>query len=240
MPEMKHKRLLVKVSGEQLSGEKGHGIDLDFISWFAKEIKKVTEAGTEVVVVSGAGNWIRGADFAGNGLERATADYMGMLAGVINGQAIMDIFQHEGIPTRVMSSFKMDQICEPYVRRKAIRHLEKGRVVIVSGGLGKPFYTHDTAAVTYGLELDCEEVLKATNVDGVYDKDPNKHDDAEKFEKLTLQKAIETPAIKVMDKAALGLAMEQNMAIRVFDLHKEDSILNIAKGEHVGTLINGG
>ncbi len=235
---MKHNRLLVKASGEQLSGEKGHGIDLDFLSWFAKEIKNVTEAGTQVVVVLGAGNWFRGADFAGNGLERATADYMAMLAGVINGQALMDIFQHEGIPTRVMSSFKMDQICEPYVRRKAMRHLEKGRVVIVSGGLGKPFYTHDTAAVTYGLELDCDEVLKATNVDGVYDKDPNKNDDAVKFDKLTLQKAIETPAIKVMDKAALGLAMEQDMSIRVFNLHNEGSILKIANGEQIGTLIS--
>jgi uridylate kinase len=234
------KRILVKVSGEQLSGEKGHGIDLEFLGWFAEEIKKVTEAGTQVVVVAGAGNWIRGADFAGNGLERATADYMGMLAGVINGQALMDIFQDRGIPTRVMSSFKMDQICEPYVRRKAIRHLEKGRVVIVSGGLGKPFFTHDTAAVTYGLELDCEEVLKATNVDGVYDKDPNKYDDAVLFEHLTLQKAIETPAIKVMDKAAIGLAMEQEMAIRVFDLHRPDAILKIAQGEQIGTLINGG
>jgi uridylate kinase len=234
------KRILVKVSGEQLSGEKGHGIDLEFLGWFAEEIKKVTEAGTQVVVVAGAGNWIRGADFAGNGLERATADYMGMLAGVINGQALMDIFQDRGIPTRVMSSFKMDQICEPYVRRKAIRHLEKGRVVIVSGGLGKPFFTHDTAAVTYGLELDCEEVLKATNVDGVYNKDPNKFDDAVLFEHLTLQKAIETPAIKVMDKAAIGLAMEQKMAIRVFDLHRPDAILKIAQGEQIGTLINGG
>jgi uridylate kinase len=234
------KRILVKVSGEQLSGEKGHGIDLEFLGWFAEEIKKATEAGTQVVVVAGAGNWIRGADFAGNGLERATADYMGMLAGVINGQALMDIFQDRGIPTRVMSSFKMDQICEPYVRRKAIRHLEKGRVVIVSGGLGKPFFTHDTAAVTYGLELDCEEVLKATNVDGVYDKDPNKYDDAVLFEHLTLQKAIETPAIKVMDKAAIGLAMEQEMAIRVFDLHRPDAILKIAQGEQIGTLINGG
>jgi len=234
------KRILVKVSGEQLSGEKGHGIDLEFLGWFAGELKKVTEAGTQVVVVPGAGNWIRGADLAGNGLERATADYMGMLAGVINGQGLMDIFQHHGIPTRVMSSFKMDQICEPYVRRKAMRHLEKGRVVIVSGGMAKPFYTHDTAAITYGLELDCEEVLKATNVDGVYDKDPNKFDDAVKFDHLSLQHAIETPAIKVMDKAALGLAMEQNMAIRVFDLHQPDAILKIAQGESVGTLINGG
>lgn len=232
------KRILVKVSGEQLAGDKGHGIDLEFLGWFADEIKKVTEAGTQVVVVAGAGNWIRGAAFAGNGLERATADYMGMLAGVINGQALMDVFQSHDIPTRVMSTIRMEQICEPYIRRKATRHLEKGRVVIVSGGMGKPFYTHDTAAITYGLELDCEEVLKATNVDGVYDKDPNEHEDAVKFDKLSLQHAIETPAIKVMDKAALGLAMEQNMAIRVYNLHEPDALLKIAQGEHIGTLIN--
>lgn len=232
-----YKRILVKISGEQLAGNGGRGIDTGFINWLAEEIKPIVESGVQVSLVPGAGNWIRGADFAGDGIERSTADYMGMLGGIINGQAIMDIFQSKGLPTRVMSSIRVEQICEPYVRRKALRHMEKGRVVIISGGTGRPYVTHDTAAVGYGLELDCEVVIKATNVDGVFDKDPNKHEDAKKLEAVSFQEVMETPAIKVMDKAALGLAMEQEMPLIVFDINQPGSLKKIVAGESIGTKV---
>ena len=234
----KYKRILVKISGEQLAGKSGRGIDTDFINWLAEEIKPIMESGTQVAVVPGAGNWIRGADFAGNGIERSTADYMGMLGGVINGQAIMDIFQSNGLETRVMSSIRMEQICEPYVRRKAIRHMDKGRVLVISGGTGRPYVTHDTAGVSYGLELDCEVVIKASNVDGVFDKDPHKHNDAVKYDTLDYQSVMENPHIKVMDKSALGLAMDQDMDVLVFNIAEKGALLRIAKGEAIGTLVS--
>lgn len=234
----KYNRILLKVSGEQLAAKNGHGIDPKFINWLAKEVDAVVKNGTQVIIVAGAGNWVRGADFAGNGIERATADYMGMLSGVINGQALMDIFQSQGLPTRVMSSIRMEQICEPYVRRKAIRHMEKGRVVIASGGTGRPYVTHDTAGVSYALELDCEVMIKATNVDGVYDKDPNKYEDAKQIPNIKFQKALESEAIKVMDKSALGLALEQNMPVIVYDVNQEGALLKIANKQPVGTLVS--
>lgn len=181
---------------------------------------------------------MRGADFAGHGIERATADYMGMLGTAINGQALMDILTHNGVNARTMSAINMDKVSEPFVRRKAIRHLEKNRVVVLACGIGKPYLTTDTAAVSYGLELDCDVVLKATKVDGVYDKDPEKHDDAIKFEHVEFQKAIETPTIHIMDKAALGLAMEQHKPIIVFDLFGDDNLRRVVEGEAIGTTIS--
>jgi uridylate kinase len=163
---------------------------------------------------------------------------MGMLGGVINGQALMDIFQHKGLPTRVMSSIRMEQICEPYVRRKAIRHLEKGRVVIASGGTGRPYVTHDSAGVFYGLELDCEVMVKGSNVDGIYDKDPNKFDDAKHLATISFQKALESQAIKVMDKAAIGMALEHKLPIIVYNVNEEGSLLKIANGETIGTTVS--
>lgn len=234
----KYDRMVLKISGEQLAGSKKHGIDPEFINWLAQEVKGVIANGTQLIIIAGAGNWIRGADFAGKGIERATADYMGMLSGVINGQAIMDIFQSQGIPTRVMSSIRLEQICEPYIRRKAIRHLEKGRVVIVSGGTGRPYVTHDTAGVFYALELDCQVMVKGSNVDGIYDKDPNKFDDAQKIPEMDFQQALTSQAIKVMDKAALGQAMENNMPIIVYNATKEGDLLKISLGEKIGTYVS--
>lgn len=234
---MAYKRVLLKLSGEQLAGREG-GIDPDFVAWLAAEIKKATETGVEMVIVVGGGNWLRGATFAKEGIERATADYMGMLATVMNGMALVDSLEHFGQPCRLQTNIHINQVAEPFIRRKAIRHLEKKRVVIVAGGLGKPYLTTDTAAASVALELDCDVILKATKVDGIYDKDPAQYDDANKFEALDYQEAVRNPGIKVMDKAALGLAMEQNIPLIVFDLHKDDNILRVVKGDLIGTKVS--
>lgn len=233
-----YKRVLLKISGEQLSGSDGSGINPEFVGWLASEIKKITETGVQVVIVPGGGNFLRGATFAGKGIERSTADYMGMLATVMNGLALMDMLEHHGQPTRLQTNLRINQVAEPFIRRKALRHLEKGRVVIVAGGLGKPYLTTDTTAASVALELDCEVILKATKVDGVYDKDPAKFDDAKKFDTVSFQQAVENEAIKVMDKAALGLAMEQNMPVIIFELEKDDNLLKAASGEVVGTKVS--
>lgn len=233
-----HKRVLLKLSGEQLANKQGTGIDPEFVGWLAGEIKKVTEAGIQTVIMVGGGNFLRGATFAGGGIERSTADYMGMLATIMNGMALMDMIESHGQPTRLQTNLRIQQVAEPFIRRRAIRHLEKGRVVIVGGGIGKPYLTTDTAAASIALELDCDVILKATKVDGIYDKDPNKHDDAKKFDSLTFQQAVENNGIKVMDKAALGLAMEQNVPIIVFNLMQDGNILKAASGKTIGTKVN--
>lgn len=231
-------RVLLKISGEQLSGGDGEGINPEFVGWLAAEIKKVTEKGIQVVIVPGGGNFLRGATFAGHGIERPTADYMGMLATIMNGLALMDMLEHHGQPTRLQTNLRINQVAEPFIRRKAMRHLEKGRVVIVAGGLGKPYLTTDTTAASVALELDCDVILKATKVDGIYDKDPKKFDDAVKLESVSFQQAVENEAIKVMDKAALGLAMEQNMPVVVFKLEEDGNILQAASGEPIGTKVS--
>lgn len=231
-------RVLLKISGEQLSGKDGFGINAEFVGWLAAEIKKITEAGVQVVIVPGGGNFLRGATLAGNGIERPTADYMGMLATVMNGLALMDMLEHHGQPTRLQTNLRINQVAEPFIRRKAVRHLEKGRVVIIAGGLGKPYLTTDTTAASVALELDCEVILKATKVDGVYDKDPKKFDDAKKYDVVSFQEAVENGAIKVMDKAALGLAMEQKMPVIVFELEKDGNLLKAASGEAIGTKLS--
>jgi len=233
-----YKRILLKVSGEQLAGNGKRGVNTKTINWLADEIKKVTDLGVQVVIVPGGGNWIRGADFAGEGIELTTAHYLGMMAGIINGQVLMDIFQSHGLPSRAMSAVNMPQICEPYIRRKAIRHLEKGRLLLTTGGTGRAYVTHDSAAVLYSLELGCDIVIKATNVDGVYDKDPNKFDDAKLLPEISIQEALQNPNIKIFDKAAMGLASEQGQKIIVYDVNVEDSLLKIVKGEKVGTLVS--
>lgn len=235
---MSYKRILLKISGEQLAGQHGIGIDPEVATYFANEIKAAIEGGTTVVVVAGAGNLVRGAQVAGNGIKRVTADHMGMLSGMINALALTDIFEASGLPTRCLSNIYADQVAESYSFRLAEKHLEKGRVVIIAGGIGRPYFTHDTAAVNLGLELSCDVVLKATKVDGVYDKDPNKFDDAVKFDSLTFQQAVENENIQVMDKAALGLAMEQNMPIIVCDTDTAGNLAKIARGETVGTKIS--
>lgn len=232
-----YKRILLKLSGEQLSGKHSQGIDPEFMAWLAAEIQKVLKAGTQVVIVAGGGNMVRGAQIAGQGIRRVTGDQMGMLSGLMNSMAMTDIFEAQNIPTRCLSNIFADQVAEAYSYRRAMKHLEHGRVVIVAGGIGRPYFTHDTGAVNLALELDCEIVLKATKVDGVYDKDPAQHKDAKKLTKLTYQQAVEDGAIKVMDKAAMGLAMEHSMPVVIFDAMQPGQILKVAQGDPVGTLI---
>ncbi len=233
-----YKRVLLKISGEQLSGKHEFGIDPGVIRYFAHETQKVLRAGCQLVLIVGGGNVVRGAQLANSsGIKRVTADQMGMLSGLMNAVAVTDIFESEGVSTRCVTNIYADQIAEPYSFRAAVSHLEAGRVLVIAGGLGRPYFTHDTAAVSMALELSCELVIKATKVDGVYDKDPMEHKDAVLFEKLTYADAVRNDAIKIMDKAALGLAMEQNMPVVVLDALKADNILKVTKGQAVGTYI---
>jgi len=235
---VKYQRVLLKLSGEQLAGKFERGIDPEVATWIAKEIKTVTEAGTQVVIMVGGGNLIRGAEVAGHGIQRVTGDQMGMLATMINALALTDIFEAHDVRTRCLSNIYAEQVAEPFVHRLAQKHLEKGRVVIVAGGIGRPYLTTDTAAVSLALEMDCHVVLKATKVDGVYDKDPAKHTDAKKHDTLAYQTAVENADIKVMDKAAMGLAMEFSMPVVVFEGMKLGNLLKVVQGEAVGTTIS--
>jgi uridylate kinase len=235
---MAYKRILLKISGEQLAGQHGTGFDPNMANYFANEVKAALATGVEVVVVAGAGNLVRGSQVAGNGIRRVTADHMGMLSGVINALALTDIFEENGLPTRCLSNVFADQVAEQYSFRRAEKHLENGKVVIIAGGIGRPYFTHDTAAVNLALELSCDVVLKGTKVDGVYDKDPNKFDNAVKYSSLTYQQAVENDDIQVMDKAALGLAMEQGMPVIIFDANTAGNVASIAVGEQVGTKIS--
>jgi len=238
MDAPKYKRVLLKLSGEQLAGKYEFGVDPEIASFLAAEIKKVVDGGTQVVVIAGGGNMVRGAEMAGHGIRRVTADQMGMLSGLINCMALTDIFESNSVKTRCLSNIFAQQVAESYSYRLAEKHLQKGRVVIVAGGTARPYVTHDTAAVSFALELDCELVLKASKVDGVYDKDPAQFPEAVKLDKVTFQDAVENNSIKVMDKAAIGLAMEQHKPIAVFDVMKPDNFAKIATGQDVGTMIN--
>lgn len=233
-----YKRVLLKISGEQLAGKYDSGFDNEHAVWLAKEVKKVAEEGVQVVIMVGGGNMVRGAQIAGSGIQRVTADHMGMLATLINALALTDVFESEGIKTRCLSNIFADQVAEKFVHRLANKHLQKGRVCILAGGTGRPYVTTDTAAVNLALELGCDIVLKATKVDGVYDKDPTKNPDAKKYETLSYQQALENPAIKIMDKAALGLAMEHDISILIFDALKQGNIQSAIEGEAVGTRIS--
>jgi uridylate kinase len=235
-----YKRVLLKFSGEQLSGDHSYGIDESVARFIAQECKKIVEAGCQLVLVVGAGNLVRGAQEASAkpGIKRVTADQMGMLGGLMNAMALTDIFESEGLKTRCMSNIFATQVAESYSFRLAEKHLQRGRVVIVAGGMGRPFFTHDSAAVSIGLELSCEVVFKATKVDGVYDKDPFAFPDAVRFDALDYQQALESGAIRVMDKAALGLAMEQKMRIIVLNAFEDNNVVRAVKGEKVGTLIS--
>ena len=231
-------RILLKLSGEQLAGKFETGIDPELAAWFANEVQEVAEAGYEVVIMVGGGNFVRGAQIAGHGIQRVTGDHMGMLATMINALALTDIFEAKGVRTRCLSSIFANQVAEPFVHRLAEKHLEKGRVVIVAGGSGRPYVTTDTAAVILALELDCHMIMKATKVDGVYDKDPAKHSDAKRLEKLNYHQALDNDDIKVMDKAAVGMAMEHKKPIIIFDALIDGNILRVARGEDVGTTIS--
>lgn len=234
----KYNRILLKVSGEQLAGKFEGGLDPEFAKWLAQEVEKVTKTGCQVVIMVGGGNFLRGAQIAGHGIKRVTGDQMGMLATLINALALTDIFEDQGIPTRCLSNIFAEQVAESFTFRLAEKHLEYGRVLIVAGGTGRPYVTTDTGAIVLALEMDCDVVLKATKVDGVYDKDPAKHADAKRHDDIAFQQAVENSDIKVMDKAALGLAMEQNEHIIIFDGFKDDNLLKIVQGEHIGTKIS--
>jgi len=238
MSKPPYKRILLKLSGEQLAGKYEFGVDPEIASYLAAEVKKASDAGCQVVVIAGGGNMVRGAEMAGHGIRRVTADQMGMLSGLINCMALTDIFEANDVKTRCLSNIFAQQVSESYSYRLAEKHLQKGRVVIVAGGTARPYVTHDTAAVSFALELDCQLVLKATKFEGVYDKDPAKFDDAIKLDHVTFQDAVENNSIKVMDKAAIGLAMEQHKPIVVFDVMKPGSLARIVAGEAVGTMID--
>lgn len=233
-----YKRVLFKLSGEQLSGEHEFGIDPKFAKYLAVEAQKVLQTGCQLVLVVGGGNMVRGAELAqGSGIKRVTGDHMGMLSGLMNGMALTDIFESEGVATRCMSNIFAPQVVESYSFRLAEKHLQNGRVAIVTAGIGRPYFTHDTAAVNLALELDCDIVIKATKVDGVYDRDPHRHDDAVRYEHLTFREALHNEAIKVMDKAALGLAMEQKMPLMVLDASAKDALVRAVTDGSVGTRI---
>lgn len=234
------RRILLKLSGEQFAGKNNFGIDTDFILDLARELHEVVaHTKVQIVIVVGGGNFLRGATLSKNEatIERATADYMGMLATVMNGMALVDILEHFGQPARLQTRVRIDSVAEPFIRRRAIRHLEKGRIVVIGGGTGNPFVTTDTAAVSTALELGCDIVLKATKVDGVYSKDPHKHTDAVKLGTISHLDAIKDENISVMDNAAISLAMDNRLPIRVFDLLTKGNIKRIAAGEEVGTLV---
>ncbi len=231
-------RVLLKLSGEQLSGKFDSGIDTELCIWLADEIKKVVDSGTQVVIMVGGGNYARGAQLAGGGIGRVTADNIGMLATMMNGVALADLFNANGVSARALTNIKADQVADQFTHRRAISDLQKNHVVIVAGGIGRPYLTTDTAAVSLALELDCQVVLKATKVDGVYDKDPAQFPDATKVDTLSFQEAVSNDAIMVMDKAAMGLAMEHNLPIIVFNALEPDNIVHAAAGQSVGTIIS--
>ncbi len=236
----KPKRILLKLSGEQFAGKNSFGIDTDFLLDLAKELHEVVvETKAQIVIVVGGGNFLRGAALSKNEvmIERATADYMGMLATVMNGMALVDILEHFGQPARLQTRIRIDSVAEPFIRRRAIRHLEKGRIVVIGGGTGNPYVTTDTAAVSTALELGCDIVLKATKVDGIYSKDPRKHTNAKKIHSISHLDALKDENISVMDNAAISLAMDNNLPIRVFDLLTKGNIKRIVAGEEVGTLV---
>lgn len=233
-----YKRILLKLSGEQLQGQFESGFDGERAAWIADEVKKATSQGTQVVIMVGGGNYVRGAQLAGRGIERVTADNIGMVGTLMNAVALADVFNHNGVSARALSNIRASQVADDFTHRRAISHLEKNCVVIVAGGIGRPYLTTDTAAVSLALELECDVILKATKVDGVYDKDPMKFPDATKYDSITYEEAVANGDIKVMDKAAIGLAMEQNQPMTVFALLTPGNIAKAAAGETIGTTIH--
>ncbi len=232
----KYKRILLKLSGEMLAGEGDGGIAPDAIRRFAEEVKSVQELGVEVAVVIGGGNIFRGIAGASKGMDRAHADYMGMLATVINALALQDALEQMGVYTRVMTAIAMDQIAEPYIRRRAVRHLEKGRVVIFGAGTGNPYFTTDSAASLRAVEVHADVILKATKVDGIYDSDPMLNPDAKRFEKVRYMDVLKL-GLKVMDSTAISMCMDNNLPIIVFDFNVPGNVVRVVRGEPIGTLV---
>ena len=236
MADYPYKRVMLKLSGEMLVGDQAMGIQPDVIGRFADEIKDLHSTGVEIALVIGGGNIFRGLAGASRGMDRTHADYMGMLATVINGLALQDALEARGVYTRVMSAISVNEICEPYIRRRAMRHLEKGRVVIFAGGTGNPYFTTDTAAALRAAEIQADVILKATKVDGVYDRDPAIHDDAVRFDSVTYLEVLQR-GLKVMDSTAVSLCMDNDIPIVVFNLSHEGNIKRVLQGEEIGTRV---
>lgn len=238
MSQLAHRRILLKLSGEALMGDEDYGIDPKVINRLAAEVMEAQQAGAEIALVVGGGNIFRGAGLAAGGMDRVTGDHMGMLATVINALAMQDALEKLGAKARVMSAIKINDVCEDYIRRRAIRHLEKGRLVIFAAGTGNPFFTTDSGAALRAIEIGADLLLKATKVDGVYDKDPNKHADAVRYDTLSYDQVI-NQGLEVMDTAAFALARDSDLPLRVFDMGQPGELLKILRGENIGTLVKG-
>lgn len=236
MSAPKYKRILLKLGGESLMGPEGFGIDLDMARSVSEEIKSVVALGVEVAIVIGGGNIYRGLSGSERGVDRATSDYMGMLATVMNAMALQDTLEKEDVHTRVLSALELHQLVEPYIRRRAVRHLEKNRVVIFAAGTGNPFFTTDTAASLRAMEIKADVILKATKVDGIYDSDPKKNAAAKRFDKLTFLEVL-NKGLKVMDSTSISLCMDHELPIIVFDLFKKGNVKKVVLGENIGTLV---
>lgn len=233
---IKYKRILLKLSGESLMGEKQFGIDNNVLVQYSKEIKAIVDKGVEVAVVIGGGNIFRGLQAAEGGMDRVQGDYMGMLATVINSMALQAALEGLGVYTRLQSAIKMEAICEPFIRRRAVRHLEKARVVIFGAGTGNPYFTTDTAASLRAIEIEADVILKGTRVDGIYTADPEKDKKAKKFDKISFEEVYKRD-LKVMDMTAFTLCQENNLPIIVFDMNRKGNLMKVISGEHVGTLV---
>jgi len=238
MKRPRYKRILLKISGEILTGEKGFGIDPEIIRQIAQEIKEVVSLGVEVAIVIGGGNIFRGVAASSKGMDRATADYMGMLATVLNGLALQDALEKMEVHTRVQTAIEMKKVAEPFIQRRAIRHLEKGRVVIFAAGTGNPYFTTDTAATLRAVEIKADIILKATKVDGVYDRDPVQYADAMMYDKISYTDVL-TKNLKVMDATAISLCRDNGLPLSVFNLQKTGNIKRVICGEKVGTIVGG-
>ncbi|HEY1079831.1 MAG TPA: UMP kinase [Bdellovibrio sp.] len=236
MKEPVYKRILLKLSGEALAGKQGTGISTATIQQIAQDVAEAYKAGVQIGLVIGGGNIYRGVAASAEGMDRASADYMGMLATCINALALQDALEKAGVPTRVQTAIEMAEIAEPYIRRKAIRHLEKGRLVIFGAGTGNPFFTTDTAASLRAMEINAQVIMKATKVDGIYDKDPTKHADAKKFEKISYIDVLNR-GLQVMDSTAISMCMDNKLPIITFDLTQPGNILKAVQGENIGTLV---
>lgn len=233
---MKYKRILLKLSGEALMGDRNYGIDPKILAEYAKEIKTIKDQDVEIAIVIGGGNIFRGVAAASNGMDRVQGDYMGMLATVINAMALQSALEDAGMQTRLQTALKIEAIAEPYIKRRAVRHLEKGRIVIFGAGTGNPYFTTDTAAVLRGVEIDADVILKGTRVDGVYNADPEKDKSAVKFNSITFDEVLKK-GLNVMDTTAFTLSQENKLPIIVFDMNKSGNLLKIVKGENVGTTV---
>ncbi len=233
---MHYKRILLKLSGEALMGERQYGIDPKRLAEYAEDIKKIIQEGVEVAIVIGGGNIFRGVAGASNGIDRVQADYMGMLATVINGLALQSALEDADVPTRLQTAIKIEAIAEPYIKRKAVRHLEKGRVVIFGSGTGNPFFTTDSAAVLRAVEVNADVILKGTRVDGIYDSDPEKNTGAIKFDNLSFDEVLKR-GLKIMDTTAFTLSQENELPIIVFDMNTPGNLLRVVSGENIGTKV---